>query len=703
MKFLFLLLLITVGFQLRAFDVYEDIGPVLSDYRLSGKTVVTLIGHSGQGYQDSEKFKNRILEILKQFDPKKTIINIGGTPDGIGLAYSIIKEISHDFETRGIVSELALKNLDEVETSRLVDKLYVIKGSSWGGYLPDGSLSNVSEAMVSVSNYLYGLGGGDVGYAELTEGRRRSKNVIFNIFEVNHSKAIEKALNKGDQAPLNFLATASEKFKPHKQIYFIDRMQSLALEFLRTEGNQTELVFKDFLSEQLAGSNRARVISIIKENLKLRITGENHTFSDAGEKILLNNEFNQIGLYLGDQHLGSLEYSLGENNLFASEKNIKLSAFDLRQFSKSGDRYLKTWNKFNLHQVHPYSTASLIDIHSHYGGAVRAESLVRVAVKRKFNYPTYLLREMGINISGEGTSTDLSSLESDQLLVLEKNLSISPTNVENFTSMENFYKRRSPLTKDIDLFKEYLFEIAKDFSDTGVDYTELSISDIIKPEYLNAAHEVLPEIERKLGVKLRFVVGIWRLAPQGYFDEMVQKVKHIIHSPYIVGVDFMGHETNSTFAFERTIRELAELREDYPNFKIKVHAGENPLFPENVRVAVDAGATHLSHVLYGVDEDILGKIKDKGIILDFAGTSNYSLNNIYDVNDIPIRRYLELFDDLKISLASDGHGLYQTDRYSELDIAVRAGLSEKELQRIFSFSKSYVKDKVKEFGSKITE
>ncbi len=683
--------------------VFENIGEVLSDYRVSGKTIVTLIGHSGQGYEDEEKFRNKILDIVEQFDSSKTIINIGVTPDGIGRAYEIIKEIAPEFETRGIVSELALEYIDEDAISGLVDKYFVIKDSTWGGYSEGGKLSSTSEAMVAVSHYVYGLGGGDVGFAELTESYKRSKNVIFDVFDINHDKAIKKAIKKGlavPEAGNDFLASASLKYKPQKQVYFLDRMQQLALEFIPENLTTGLIKFKDYLPEELKGKNRARVLKLIKNNLKLVIDGQSY-YPDSFKDISLSEGSNNLDLYLGEQHLGNVNYNPLTKNLETPVTNLKLSPFDMRQFAKSSNEYLKKWNNFKLEKVHPHSTASLIDIHSHFGGAIRAESLINVSVRNKLKYPAYLLKEIGINVGTTDKQVDLSTLSETQLKTLQKHLSIPLAEVINFTSMEKYYERRSPLTKNPGFFKEYLIELAKDYQKSGVDYAELSISDIVKPEYLNAAHEILPEIEKTTGVKLRFVVGMWRLGPPGYLDEMVEKTKHVMHSPYVVGVDFMGHESNSTFAFEKTIRELAELRQEHPDFKIKVHAGENPLFPENVRVAIDAGATHLSHVLYGVDKEMLEKVKEKGIILDFAGTSNYSLNNIYNVNDIPIKKYMKEVDDLKISIATDGHGLYQTNKFAELDIAIRAGLSEIELSKIFKTSQEYVTQKISEFKVKI--
>ena len=46
--------------------------------------------------------------ILDEFDPSKTIVNIGATPEGIGAVYELAKR--RGFVTTGIISTQAKKN-----------------------------------------------------------------------------------------------------------------------------------------------------------------------------------------------------------------------------------------------------------------------------------------------------------------------------------------------------------------------------------------------------------------------------------------------------------------------------------------------------------------------------------------------------------------------------------------------------------------
>ncbi|MFZ4713817.1 MAG: hypothetical protein ACOYL6_08910 [Bacteriovoracaceae bacterium] len=702
-NFIYMLILLFSLSSWAQLKIYDNIGEVISDYRQTGKTVVTFIGHSGQGYQDWDLFEKNILEFLDKnfYKESETIINIGVTEDGIGKAYNLIKRLNLKYETRGIVSSLALNYINEAERKNFVDKIFVIKDESWGGYTDQSKhlLSKTSKAMVDVSHVVVGLGGGDVGLAELTESRRNGKNVLFYIMDINHEKAINKALEKNLPAPTEFLASSSKEFKLKNQIYFIDHGQNYGLEFSSNKG-KTLIKFREF-NPTNSQSYQAQK-HLIRKNLEVLTIEGKGNFS-VQDWIEIEGDELAFEVKFGQQSFGKFKYNPGPNNLNYDPGATKLSVFDLRQLSKAGEQYMQIWNGYKLAKANSIGSSSLIDIHSHFGGAIRGESLVKVALENNLSYPRNLLEEMGIKPGIEAKEVPLNSLNKDQLKILEQKLSIHHSDIINFSEMEKFYVRRSPLTKNPIVFGRLLEELAHDYQRMGVDYAELSISDIVGPKLLNIAHEVLPEIEKKTGVKLRFVVGIWRHGPEGYLDEMVEKVKHVINSPYVVGVDFMGHETNSTRAFEKQIRELAEMKKNHSHFKIKVHAGENPLFPDNVKVAFEAGADQLSHVLYGLDEELLIKIKEKGVILDFAAVSNYSLNNVLNTKEIPIKQYLKSVPGLRISLATDGHGLYNSSRQSEFEVAKRLGLNKKELKDIFNTSADYVEAKVEQFSEQKSE
>ena len=176
----------------------------------AGQQVITFVGYSGTGYEDRRNLRSCIIAILNRFDPKQTIVNIGVTPDGIGRAYEIAKK--KGFTTTGIVSKLAMDYGAEV--SPFVDHGFFVRDKTWGGYVDGTRLSPTSKLMVTVSDHMFAIGGGDVARDEMLEAERRIP-VEFFAADMNHKKAISKAKKQGQRKPTK----ASLKGAVHEAFY----------------------------------------------------------------------------------------------------------------------------------------------------------------------------------------------------------------------------------------------------------------------------------------------------------------------------------------------------------------------------------------------------------------------------------------------------------------------------------------------------
>jgi hypothetical protein len=140
----------------------------------TGKVVLTFVGYSGAGYEDQAAMLASAERVLGEFDPARTLVNIGATPDGIGAVYELAKR--RGFVTTGIVSVQALKS--NVAVSPHVDRVFYVEDATWGGYVPGTKrLSPTSKAMVENSRIVVGIGGGEVARDELLEAKRLGKAV----------------------------------------------------------------------------------------------------------------------------------------------------------------------------------------------------------------------------------------------------------------------------------------------------------------------------------------------------------------------------------------------------------------------------------------------------------------------------------------------------------------------------------------------
>ncbi len=174
------------------------------------RKVLTFVGYSGAGYEDEASMLGHAERILAEFDPAKTIINAGATPDGIGAVYKLAKQ--KGFMTIGIVSIQAKQY--NAELSPYVDHVFYVEDSSWGGFIEKTEqLSPTSEAMVGNSDVIIGIGGGEVARDEMIVAKRMGKEVRFIPADMNHQKAIEKAQKKGLPVPTDFSGAADVVFR----------------------------------------------------------------------------------------------------------------------------------------------------------------------------------------------------------------------------------------------------------------------------------------------------------------------------------------------------------------------------------------------------------------------------------------------------------------------------------------------------------
>ena len=174
-----------------------------------GLTVLTFLGYSGAEYEDKAMMLEQATRILDQFDPKKTILNIGATPEGIGAVYEVAKQ--KGFLTTGIVSTQAKES--NATLSPCVDIVFYVRDSTWGGFHPGTEeLTPTSTAMVENSDVLVAIGGGEVARDELIAAKQAGKRVQFIPADMNHRIAREKALEKAQPAPTDFRGEAAALF-----------------------------------------------------------------------------------------------------------------------------------------------------------------------------------------------------------------------------------------------------------------------------------------------------------------------------------------------------------------------------------------------------------------------------------------------------------------------------------------------------------
>lgn len=246
--------------------------------------------------------------------------------------------------------------------------------------------------------------------------------------------------------------------------------------------------------------------------------------------------------------------------------------------------------------------------------------------------------------------------------------------------------------KNNTLYQDKLLWIAREYQKQGIKYVEIANSTLAKKgsagiQNLVEMHEIMPRIEEETGVSIRYLAAASRtLFTPEQVKECPAVIKAVSKSPYVVGMDLIGEEINNVTDFSDLIEEVIKyaIYED-DGYTIRLHAGETDAFKDNIEKALDcikiclpngerAPQIRLGHGLYVPDLDtregkrIIDKMKDLDVILEFQLSSNVRLNNLTNLNNHPMKKYLAA--GVKCVQGTDGCGFYGIDTIDE-QIALR--------------------------------
>ncbi len=134
---------------------------------------------------------------------------------------------------------------------------------------------------------------------------------------------------------------------------------------------------------------------------------------------------------------------------------------------------------------------------------------------------------------------------------------------------------------------------------------------------------------------------------------------------------------------------------------LRVHAGENPKHQNNILDAIRYGATRIGHGIYGVTPEVIKLAREKNIIIEFNFNSNLALQNVEGPKLLAEAANKYLKGGVKITLGTDGHGLYLTSPSSEIATASAVGISEKDIEKIWHTNSAYVQSMKKWEGHRV--
>lgn len=284
---------------------------------------------------------------------------------------------------------------------------------------------------------------------------------------------------------------------------------------------------------------------------------------------------------------------------------------------------------------------------------------------------------------------------------------------------------------DITFYEDTLLWIGREYQKRHIKYVEISDTTLVKKEIsaarmLEQIHHILPLVKEETGVDIRFLAAIRRIpltlvkeniASSNYLTEAIQALKVVCKDPYVVGSDFVGEEINDIGELKAVIKEIVtKIASGDKNWTIRVHAGENDSLKSNMSKAIHLVEESLlpgqnfpymriGHGLYCANlkskqgKELLAKIKEHEIVLEFQLTSNVRLNNLIDLKKHPLKSYL--VNDISCVMGTDGCGLYGTDSMDEqIALANFLRISDEEFWKMKVVEDTIIERQKKNFKNK---
>jgi len=171
------------------------------------------------------------------------------------------------------------------------------------------------------------------------------------------------------------------------------------------------------------------------------------------------------------------------------------------------------------------------------------------------------------------------------------------------------------------------------------------------------------------GVTVRFQLAILRFLPNA--EDHLRGVYKLVHdnSDLFVGVNLVGREDNDKGYPRRFLPVLRELRHQYGDVRLSIHAGEVDEPNSHVRDTLLLGADRIGHGINLItDDDMMLLMRHGPYLVEINLISNLLLQYINDYSEHPFPEYLRT--GIPVALSTDDRGMWESTMTDEFFVAV---------------------------------
>jgi adenosine deaminase len=286
------------------------------------------------------------------------------------------------------------------------------------------------------------------------------------------------------------------------------------------------------------------------------------------------------------------------------------------------------------------------ELHLHLDGALRPRTVLELGKEGGVALPT----------------TDVEKLE-DFLEATDRTASL----VEYI----EYFQLPIAVLQSVPALERATYELCEDLSKDNVRYAEirygpwlhtqqgLSLTDVIRAVLSGWAAG-----RKAFGLEGGIIVTALRDMPPAQNLSLAQVAGRFV-SDGVIGFDLAGDEAGHPPVLHEDAFRMARSL----GLNLTIHAGE-AAGPESVRQAISMGAKRLGHgVRAQEDAEVLATIRERGIQLDMAPTSNAQTKAVQRLADHPLRRFYEA--GIKVTISTDSPTVSSVNMTHEFEVAVR--------------------------------
>jgi adenosine deaminase len=268
------------------------------------------------------------------------------------------------------------------------------------------------------------------------------------------------------------------------------------------------------------------------------------------------------------------------------------------------------------------------ELHLHLDGSVRPRTVLELAAQGGVAVPTQDLERLTDYLEATDSTTSL---------------------VEYIT----YFELPIAVLQTVPALERATYELCEDLKNDNVRYAEirygpwlhvqqgLSLTDVIRA-VLSGWHAG----QKAFGLEGGVIVTALRDMPPAQNVSLAQVAGRFV-SDGVVGFDLAGDEAGHPPVLHQDAFRVARSL----GLNITIHAGE-AAGPESVRQAISMGAMRLGHgVRAQEDREVMATIKENGVQLDMAPTSNAHTKAVRRLQDHPLKRFYE--QGIKVTISTD--------------------------------------------------